>query len=117
MRKSNGLAVYVASAGVNRDAARAEATRLADFGYAVVSSWHEAEPFDSKNDDLLPEARRVELARQCLDEIAGADVVVIIGHPAMLGAAFEAGYAYGLGKRIEWRGDRTSIFASLMGAS
>jgi nucleoside 2-deoxyribosyltransferase len=104
---------YVASAGVNREAARAFADRLRDAGHIVTSTWHEADPFDSANDKHLSRDQQRLHAETCIVEVQEAANVVVLAHPGGRGHVFEAGYAMGLGKNVVWFGEVTTLFAAV----
>jgi len=106
--------IYVASASDNRAEAAAVAVELRLLGHVVTSTWHDLPPWDRALDAALALEEQRRIAGTCLLEVHAAELVLVLGHPDMRGALFEAGYAAGLGRQLVWVGDRTAtLFSSV----
>lgn len=108
---------YVAASSRELDRARRVMDALRLHGAEVVSTWVEAiEAVGAANEGLSPAARK-HAAETCLQEVASADVLLLLvpDGPSGIGCGVELGYAMAWrGKRIiaAGRTERT-IFAAL----
>lgn len=98
--------VYVAAAYAEADLAREVARIRRDGGDVIVSTWHDAPVAGGDPSD--PKARE-GIALQCLREVDVCDEVIVLSAGRPRGAYFEAGYAYGRGKRVTWVGRAMAI--------
>jgi nucleoside 2-deoxyribosyltransferase len=103
---------YVAAPFPMRHVLRRFRDELVNLGHIVTATWVDVEPDD---EDHTWEEREVA-ARQCLVEVAAADVLMLITadpHSGSGGRHVECGYALALGLPV-WRlGPRTHVFTAL----
>ena len=110
---------YVAASSAEMDRARAAMDALRSTGVRVTSTWIEAiEAAGEPNEGLSADTRKVA-AETCLQQVAAADVLLLLvpPGPSGIGCGVELGCALALGKRIiaSGRTERT-IFGALCDA-
>lgn len=90
--------LYVAAPLPLLVSARAVAEILARAGHVIVSTWHTGEPTVSM-ERALSRKNMGRIGNQCLDEVAGADALVLLYGPETTrsGSVLEAGFALGRG--------------------
>lgn len=105
-------AVYIAAPFPTRHEMRRFRDEIEALGHTVTSTWIDVEP----DEDATSWDHRERAAIQCLEEVAAADILLIVTddpHAGRGGRHVEMGYALALGKRI-WRiGPRTHAFTAL----
>ena len=90
--------VYVAAPLPLLADAKSMAARLSAAGHTVVSTWHRGEPtVEIEAEQSAP--RHMETADACIEDLLGAEVLILLYGPETTrhGSVFEAGYALGQG--------------------
>lgn len=94
------MRVYVASSTANIDRVEQAYERLEELGHTITHKWtlQVRELGDAEDKDLTPQHQH-QLAQGDFRGVKNAELVVVLGHPAVCGALIELGMAIALRKR------------------
>ena len=114
------MKIYMASRFKTYKELNEIADRLVKQGHKIVSTWHKVEATPGYNATMPPpakgperDARSMFVAERDLEEILGADAILLYTHECDLtpgGMWVEMGFAMALNKRVFIYGPRTNVF-------
>ena len=113
------MKIYLAARFSRKDELNGHADQLRATGHEVTSRWLTgAHEWSGVADNEIPAADQARFAREDIEDIDRADVIVCFTEaphagPARGGRHVEAGYALGIGKRILAVGWRENVFYAL----
>lgn len=109
------MRVYLAAAFALKDTIRARSEELSALGVTPTSRWvYEKVPSNTTLGEVS-EDYLVRTAQDDIEDIQDCNILAVVTQDPTVprlraGAIFEAGYAYGLGKRVISVGPRENIF-------
>jgi nucleoside 2-deoxyribosyltransferase len=109
------IKIYLAAPWVEREAARAARTQLQDDGYTVTSRWLDVDEAGHQKDNPDDEPFYSAQAVNDLQDVARADVVVVLNLKTSEGKAVETGLAIAWTKPVIIIGEKSNIFHYLPG--
>jgi len=114
MRPNTPVKVYVAAPWVRKSDAIAAGQQLEKNGFEVTSRWfhHEGNPSDPTGSTSPLESIQ-DQARQDIDDVLRADVLVVLNLEKSEGKAVETGLAIGASIPVISVGSRSNIFQTL----